>query len=141
MIAPRKIFDRVGDKKKGGRGFSIRLHAVVPVYIIAIILTDAGIRRFIAQRDVVQANLELVAVLVGGTAWGFINSFSDGIPPYAAVKGAPADLALQVSAVAWCVIGCGALVMALCWQIEQALLDIGPDEGGSDRPTSISGHL
>ena len=61
--------------------------------------------------------------------------------PYAAVKGAPADLALQVSAVAWCVIGCGALVMALCWQIEQALLDIGPDEGGSDRPTSISGHL
>ena len=90
------------------------------VYIIAVILTDAGIRRFIAQRDVVQANLELVAVLVGGTAWGFINYFSDGIPPYAAVKGAPADLALQVSAVAWCVIGCGALVMALCSQIEHA---------------------
>ena len=39
------------------------------------------------------------------------------------------------------IIAGGALVMALCWQIEQALLDIGPDEGGSDRPTSISGHL
>ena len=125
--------------------FSIWVHAVVPSYIIAVIVTHPNIRRFIANKDVVRANLELVAVLAGGTAWGFINYFSDGIPPYAAVKQAPEDLALQVSAVAWCVIACGALLMALCWQIEQ-VVNAEQDGSGERETTSgaaecIAGHL
>ena len=128
----------------------------MPSYIIAVIVTHPNIRRFIANKDVVRANLELVAVLAGGTAWGFINYFSDGIPPYAAVKQAPEDLALQVCAVAWCVIACGALIMALCWQIEKIMaargdaadkLDGGGEQAASDTarglatPNCIAGHL
>ena len=93
---------------------------------------------FIANKEVVHANIEVAGVLFAGAAWGFINYFSDGIPPYAAVQSDPFDLALQISAVAWCVIRCGAVVMMICFQIESVLAD---QNANKPETTAIAGHL